>query len=138
MLPKEKVVPIWTVPFWPFPSQSTVVSCSRFRSRFATEKRRRWRRRPKKPPRSGDSGTHRRAPGTGAGGGLVRGRRPHRPRRGVRVTNAGDAYSADAADYAVGLVVAALRHVATADAYVRHGGWAAALGEYPLAAKVPD
>ena len=58
--------------------------------------------------------------------------------RGVRVTNAGDAYSADAADYAVGLVVAALRHVATADAYVRHGGWAAALGEYPLAAKVPD
>jgi len=53
--------------------------------------------------------------------------------RGVRVTNAGDAYSADAADYAVGLVVAALRHVATAD-----GGWAAALGEYPLAAKVPD
>lgn len=56
-------------------------------------------------------------------------------RRGVRVTNAGDAYSADAA---VGLVVAALRHVATADAYVRHGGWAAALGEYPLAAKVPD
>lgn len=55
-------------------------------------------------------------------------------RRGFRVTNAGDAYSADAADYAVGLVVAALRRVAAADAYVRirRGGWAAH-SEYPLA-----
>ncbi|WVZ83169.1 hypothetical protein U9M48_030342 [Paspalum notatum var. saurae] len=56
-------------------------------------------------------------------------------RRGVRVTNAGDAYSADAADYAVGLAVAALRRVAAADAFVRRGGWSAR-GEYPLATKV--
>ncbi|KAK3132308.1 hypothetical protein QOZ80_6AG0519330 [Eleusine coracana subsp. coracana] len=53
-------------------------------------------------------------------------------RRGIQVTNAGAAYSADAADYAVGLVVAVLRSVAAADAYVRRGGWA----EYPLATKV--
>jgi len=32
-------------------------------------------------------------------------------RRGIRVTNAGDAFAADAADYAVGLTVAALRRV---------------------------
>ena len=32
-------------------------------------------------------------------------------RRGIRVTNAGDAFAADAADYAVGLAVAALRRV---------------------------
>ncbi|KAL6650231.1 hypothetical protein ACP70R_009156 [Stipagrostis hirtigluma subsp. patula] len=56
-------------------------------------------------------------------------------RRGIRVTNAGDAFSADAADFAVGLVVAALRRVAAADAYVRRGGWAAH-GEYPVATKV--
>lgn len=56
-------------------------------------------------------------------------------RRGIRVTNAGAAYSADAADYAVGLVVAVLRRVAAADAYVRCGGWADH-GDYPLATKV--
>ncbi|RLM74131.1 glyoxylate/hydroxypyruvate reductase HPR3 isoform X1 [Panicum miliaceum] len=56
-------------------------------------------------------------------------------RRGIRVTNAGDAYAADAADYSVGLVVAALRRVTAADAYVRRGGWVAH-GEYPLATKV--
>ena len=32
-------------------------------------------------------------------------------RRGIRVTNAGDAFAADAVDYAVGLAVAALRRV---------------------------
>ncbi|GJN28898.1 hypothetical protein PR202_gb17071 [Eleusine coracana subsp. coracana] len=52
-------------------------------------------------------------------------------RRGIQVTNAGAAYSADAADYAVGLLVAVLRRVAAADAYVRRGGWAA---ENPLLA----
>ncbi|KAL6885560.1 hypothetical protein ACP4OV_010339 [Aristida adscensionis] len=56
-------------------------------------------------------------------------------RRGIRVTNAGAAFSADAADYAVGLAVAALRRVAAADAYVRRGGWAGH-GDYPLAAKL--
>jgi hydroxypyruvate reductase 2 len=58
-------------------------------------------------------------------------------RRGIRVTNAGDAYAADAADYAVGLVVSTLRRIPAADAYVRRGGWAAH-GEYPLATKVLD
>ncbi|XP_039771381.1 glyoxylate/hydroxypyruvate reductase HPR3-like isoform X2 [Panicum virgatum] len=45
-------------------------------------------------------------------------------RRGIRVTNAGDAFA-----------VAALRRVPAADAYVRRGGWVAH-GEYPLATKV--
>lgn len=56
-------------------------------------------------------------------------------RRGVSVTNAGAAFSVDSADYAVGLVVAALRRVAAAEAYVRRGRWAAD-GAYPLATKV--
>ena len=57
-------------------------------------------------------------------------------RRGIAVTNAQNAFSADAADYAVGLLVAVLRRVAAADAYVRRGAWAAAAGDYPLASKV--
>ncbi|CAN6247868.1 unnamed protein product [Urochloa humidicola] len=56
-------------------------------------------------------------------------------RRGVRVTNAGGAYAADAADYAVGLVVSTLRRVPAAEAYVRRGHWADR-GEYPLTTKV--
>ncbi|XP_037482910.1 glyoxylate/hydroxypyruvate reductase HPR3-like [Triticum dicoccoides] len=44
-------------------------------------------------------------------------------RRGIAVTNAGGAFSDDAADYAVGLVIAALRRVAAADAYDRRGSW---------------
>ncbi|KAF7013180.1 unnamed protein product [Triticum aestivum] len=56
-------------------------------------------------------------------------------RRRIAVTNAGDAFSDDAADYGVGLVIAALRRVAAADAYVRRGGWPAG-GDYPLATKV--
>ncbi|XP_062184808.1 glyoxylate/hydroxypyruvate reductase HPR3-like [Phragmites australis] len=56
-------------------------------------------------------------------------------RRGLAVTNAGVAFSVDSADYAVGLVVAVLRRVAAAEAYVRRGGWVAQ-GKYPLATKV--
>ncbi|KAL5215161.1 hypothetical protein ABZP36_004313 [Zizania latifolia] len=55
-------------------------------------------------------------------------------RRGIAVTNAGDAFSADSADYAVGLVVAVLRRVVAADAYLRRGSWATH-GDYPLATK---
>lgn len=55
--------------------------------------------------------------------------------RGIAVTNAGDAFSTDTADYAVGLLVAALRRVAAADANVRRGSWVAG-GDYPLATKV--
>ncbi|KAL5213690.1 hypothetical protein ABZP36_002842 [Zizania latifolia] len=56
-------------------------------------------------------------------------------RRRISVTTAGDAFSADCADYAVGLVVVLLRRVAAADAYVRRGSWEAA-GNYPVARKV--
>ncbi|CAN6247869.1 unnamed protein product [Urochloa humidicola] len=56
-------------------------------------------------------------------------------RRGLAVTNAGGAFSVDSADYAVGLIVAVLRRVAAADAYVRRGRWATH-GDYPLATKV--
>lgn len=56
-------------------------------------------------------------------------------RRGLAVTNAGGAFAADSADYAVGLLVAVLRRVAAADAFVRRGRWAAD-GDYPLATKV--
>ncbi|PUZ46066.1 hypothetical protein GQ55_7G017800 [Panicum hallii var. hallii] len=56
-------------------------------------------------------------------------------RRGLAVTNAGCAFSADSADYAVGLVIAVLRRIAAAEAYLRCGRWATD-GEYPLASKV--
>uniref|UniRef100_A0A0D9W1S7 D-isomer specific 2-hydroxyacid dehydrogenase NAD-binding domain-containing protein n=1 Tax=Leersia perrieri TaxID=77586 RepID=A0A0D9W1S7_9ORYZ len=56
-------------------------------------------------------------------------------RRGITVTNAGDAFSAESADYAVGLVVAVLRRVVAAEAYLRQGRWAKD-GDYPLATKV--
>jgi hydroxypyruvate reductase 2 len=56
-------------------------------------------------------------------------------RRGLSVTNAGAAFAVDSADYAVGLVVAVLRRVAAADAYIRGGKWVAD-GDYPLTTKV--
>nr|CAB3480628.1 unnamed protein product [Digitaria exilis] len=56
-------------------------------------------------------------------------------RRRIRVSNAGDAYATDAADYAVGLLVAALRRVPAADAYVRRRGWVNH-GDYPITTKV--
>jgi len=56
-------------------------------------------------------------------------------RRGLAVTNAGDAFSADSADYAVGLLIAVLRRIAAAEAYLLRGRWATD-GEYPLATKV--
>uniref|UniRef100_A0A0D3FRV0 D-isomer specific 2-hydroxyacid dehydrogenase NAD-binding domain-containing protein n=1 Tax=Oryza barthii TaxID=65489 RepID=A0A0D3FRV0_9ORYZ len=56
-------------------------------------------------------------------------------RRGISVTNAGEVFAPDVADYAVGLVVAVLRRVAAAEAYLRRGRWVAD-GDYPLATKV--
>ncbi|KAM3373113.1 hypothetical protein ACQJBY_019831 [Aegilops geniculata] len=56
-------------------------------------------------------------------------------RRGIAVTNAGAAFAVDSADYGVGLVVAVLRRLAAAEAYVRGGKWAAD-GDYPLTTKV--
>ncbi|KAL8112397.1 glyoxylate/hydroxypyruvate reductase HPR3-like [Apium graveolens] len=56
-------------------------------------------------------------------------------KRGVKVTNAGDAFSADVADYAVGLLIDVLRHVSASHRFVRAGLWPVK-GGYPLASKV--
>ncbi|KAM7255998.1 hypothetical protein ACFE04_011739 [Oxalis oulophora] len=56
-------------------------------------------------------------------------------RRGISVTNAGDAFTDDVADYAVGLLISVLRRVSGGDRYVKDGLWAKN-GDYPLAFKV--
>ncbi|KAL5718398.1 hypothetical protein ACHQM5_011303 [Ranunculus cassubicifolius] len=56
-------------------------------------------------------------------------------RRGIRVTNAGEAFTEDVADCAVALVIDVLRRVSAADRYVRDGSWVTK-GDYPLARKV--
>ncbi|KAK6158085.1 hypothetical protein DH2020_005399 [Rehmannia glutinosa] len=56
-------------------------------------------------------------------------------RRGVRVTSAGDAFSDDVADYAVGLAIDVLRRVSAADRFVRAGSWPVQK-EYLLGSKV--
>ncbi|KAG9149272.1 hypothetical protein Leryth_003246 [Lithospermum erythrorhizon] len=52
-------------------------------------------------------------------------------RRNIRVANAGDAFSDDTADYAVGLLIDVLRGVSLADRFVRAGSWASDK-EFPL------
>ncbi|KAJ4956041.1 hypothetical protein NE237_012824 [Protea cynaroides] len=56
-------------------------------------------------------------------------------RRGIAIANAGDCYSEDGADYAVGLFLDVLRRISAADRYVRQGLWPT-MGAYPLASKV--
>lgn len=56
-------------------------------------------------------------------------------RRGVAVAGAGNIFSVDVADHAVGLLVAVLRRVCAADRYVRAGLWPAG-GDYPLTSKL--
>lgn len=56
-------------------------------------------------------------------------------RRGIRVTNAGDAFADDVADYAVGLLIATLRRISAADRFVRAGSWPVK-GRFPLGYKV--
>ncbi|GAV79603.1 2-Hacid_dh domain-containing protein/2-Hacid_dh_C domain-containing protein [Cephalotus follicularis] len=56
-------------------------------------------------------------------------------RRGIAVTNAGNAFSEAAAEYAVGLLIDALRRVSAGDRFVRAGLWPKA-GEYPLGFKL--
>ncbi|XP_042511830.1 glyoxylate/hydroxypyruvate reductase HPR3-like [Macadamia integrifolia] len=56
-------------------------------------------------------------------------------RRGIAVTNAGPAFSEDAADFAVGLLLDVLRRVSAADRYVRQGLWPVK-GDYPLSSKL--
>lgn len=56
-------------------------------------------------------------------------------RRGVVVAGAGEIFSVDVADHAVGLLIGVLRRVAAADRYVRAGLWPAQ-GDYPLTTKL--
>lgn len=56
-------------------------------------------------------------------------------RRGIAVTNSGDAYSENVADYAVVLLLDVLRRLSAADRFVRSGLWPQQ-GEYPLGCKV--
>lgn len=57
-------------------------------------------------------------------------------RRGVAVTNAGGIYSADVADYAVGLLVDVLRRVSAGERYVRRGLWPDRGDFVPLGSKI--
>jgi hydroxypyruvate reductase 2 len=56
-------------------------------------------------------------------------------RRGVLVAGAGEVFSTDVADHAVGLLIDVLRKVSEADRYVRRGLWPVQ-GDYPLGSKV--
>ncbi|KAF3442265.1 hypothetical protein FNV43_RR16181 [Rhamnella rubrinervis] len=55
--------------------------------------------------------------------------------RGIAVANAGDVFSADCADYAVGLLIDVLRKISASDRYVRNGNWAI-LGDFGLGSKL--
>ncbi|PRQ57732.1 putative oxidoreductase [Rosa chinensis] len=56
-------------------------------------------------------------------------------RRGIAVTNAGNAYAEDVADIAVGLFIDVFRKISAADWYVRKGLWSSS-GDYPLGSKI--
>ncbi|ESQ35575.1 hypothetical protein EUTSA_v10008292mg [Eutrema salsugineum] len=56
-------------------------------------------------------------------------------RRGVTVTNAGDAYGEDVADLAVGLLISVLRRIPALDRYIRSGQWTR-LWDYPFGSKL--
>ncbi|XP_044486036.1 glyoxylate/hydroxypyruvate reductase HPR3 isoform X2 [Mangifera indica] len=56
-------------------------------------------------------------------------------RRGIIVTNAGDAFSEDVADYAFSLLIDVLRRVSASDRFVRAGLWPK-YGAYPLGSKL--
>ncbi|KAL0329693.1 UNVERIFIED_CONTAM: Glyoxylate/hydroxypyruvate reductase HPR3 [Sesamum radiatum] len=56
-------------------------------------------------------------------------------RRVIRLTSAGDVFSVDVADYAVGLAIDVLRRVSAADRFVRAGSWPVQ-NEYTLGSKV--
>lgn len=56
-------------------------------------------------------------------------------RRGIRVTSAGEVFSDDVADYAVGLTIDVLRRVAASDRFVRAGLWNGQIG-FTLGTKV--
>ncbi|CAH2038096.1 unnamed protein product [Thlaspi arvense] len=56
-------------------------------------------------------------------------------RRGVVVTNAGDAYGEDVADLAVVLLISVLRRISALDRYIRSGQWTR-LWDYPFGFKL--
>ncbi|KAK6935292.1 D-isomer specific 2-hydroxyacid dehydrogenase, NAD-binding domain, partial [Dillenia turbinata] len=56
-------------------------------------------------------------------------------RRGIVVTNVGDSFSEDVADYAVGLLIDVLRGMSTSDGFVRAGLWPVK-ENFPLGSKV--
>ncbi|KAL9681837.1 hypothetical protein QQ045_013626 [Rhodiola kirilowii] len=56
-------------------------------------------------------------------------------RRGIVLTNAGDVFSADVADYAVGMLIDVLRKVNAGDRFVRQGFWAEG-AEFQLGSKL--
>ncbi|KAK9910664.1 hypothetical protein M0R45_034618 [Rubus argutus] len=56
-------------------------------------------------------------------------------RRGIAVTNGGNASSEDVADIAVGLFIDVHRKISAADSYVRRGLWSSQ-GDYPLGSKI--
>nr|VDC65556.1 unnamed protein product [Brassica rapa] len=56
-------------------------------------------------------------------------------RRGIAVTNAGDAFSDDVADCAVGLLLSVLRRIPAGDRYVRSGNWSKP-GQFQLGIKI--
>ncbi|XP_042510562.1 glyoxylate/hydroxypyruvate reductase HPR3-like [Macadamia integrifolia] len=56
-------------------------------------------------------------------------------RRGIAITNAGDCFSVDGADYAIGLLLDVLRRISAADRYVRQGFWPIK-GDYPLGSRL--
>ena len=60
---------------------------------------------------------------------------PECRRSGIAIADAGNVYSADVADLAVGLLIDVLRKISGADGSVRQGLWATN-GEFPLGSKV--
>ncbi|CAM0908126.1 unnamed protein product [Alopecurus aequalis] len=56
-------------------------------------------------------------------------------RRGVLVAGAGEVFSTDVADHAVGILIDVLRRASAADRYVRRGMWPVH-GDYPLGSKL--
>ncbi|KAK1677198.1 hypothetical protein QYE76_038046 [Lolium multiflorum] len=58
-------------------------------------------------------------------------------RRGVLVAGAGEVFSTDVADHAVGLLIDVLRNVSAADRYVRRGLWPVQ-GDYPPLGSKPS
>ncbi|XP_042505485.1 glyoxylate/hydroxypyruvate reductase HPR3-like [Macadamia integrifolia] len=56
-------------------------------------------------------------------------------RRGIAIANAGDSFSENAADYAIGLFFDVFRQISAGDRYVRQGLWPIK-GEHPLGSRV--